>query len=56
MNDIELCTVSLQWMLCWLTESPVTSKYSNNNRFMALCPGLPGWASIRRNTQPPTIL
>jgi len=29
---------------------------NNNNRFMALCPGLPGWASTRRNAHPPTIL
>jgi len=28
----------------------------NNNRFTALCPGLPGWAGTRRNTHPPTIL
>jgi len=28
----------------------------HNNRFMALCPGLPGWAGTRRNTHPPTIL
>jgi len=24
--------------------------------FYGLCPGLPGWASTRRNTHPPTIL
>jgi len=29
---------------------------NNNNHFMALCPGLPGWAGTRRNTHPPTIL
>jgi len=29
---------------------------NNNNYFMALCPGLPGWAGTRRNTHPPTIL
>jgi len=29
---------------------------NNNNRFMALCPGLPGWASTRRNIHPSTIL
>ena len=29
---------------------------NNNNRFTALCPGLPGWAGTRRNTHPPTIL
>jgi len=28
----------------------------NNNRFMALCLGLPGWAGTRRNIYPPTIL
>jgi len=28
---------------------------NNNDRFTALCPGLPGWASTRRNTHPPTI-
>jgi len=27
---------------------------NNNNRFMALCPGLPGWAGNRRNTHPPS--
>jgi len=29
---------------------------SNNNRFTALCPWLPGWTGTRRNTHPPTIL
>jgi len=28
----------------------------HNNRFTALCPGLPRWASSRRNTHPPTIM
>jgi len=28
----------------------------HNNRFAALCPGLPEWAGTRRNTHPPTIL
>jgi len=28
--------------------------YNNNNRFTALCPGLPGWAGTRRNTHSPT--
>ena len=27
---------------------------NNNNRFTALCPGLPRWAGTRRNTHPPT--
>jgi len=27
-----------------------------NNRITTLCPGLTGWAGIRRNTHPPTIL
>jgi len=27
----------------------------HNNRFTALCPGLPKWAGTRRNTHPPTI-
>jgi len=27
-----------------------------HNRFTTLCPELPGWASTRRNTHPPTIL
>ena len=31
-------------------------KDNNNNHFLALCLGLPGWASTRRNTHPPTIL
>jgi len=29
---------------------------NNNDRFAALCPGLPRWAGTRRNTHPPTIL
>jgi len=29
---------------------------THNDRFMAVCPGLPGWAGTRRNTHPPTIL
>jgi len=29
---------------------------NNNNRFMVLCLGLPGWAGTRRNIHPPTIL
>ena len=33
-----------------------TTVYNNINRFTALCSGLPGWASTRRNTHPPTIL
>jgi len=32
-------------------------KYNNKqHRFMALCPGLPGWASTRRNIHPLTLL
>jgi len=31
-------------------------QHNNNNCFMALCPGLPGWAGTWRNTHPPTIL
>ena len=27
--------------------------HNNNDRFTALCPGLPGWAGTRRNTHPP---
>jgi len=36
----------------------IAEDYNNNNndRFTALCPGLPGWAGSRRNTHPPTIL
>jgi len=34
----------------------VCLRYYNNNRFMALCPRLPGWAGTKRNTHPPTIL
>jgi len=30
--------------------SPTLDQQHNNNRFMALCPGLPGWAGTRRNT------
>jgi len=30
--------------------------HNNNDRFTAVCPGLPGWAGTRRNTHPPTIL
>ena len=33
-----------------------TIKNNNNNRFTALCPGLPGWVCTRRNIHPPTIL
>jgi len=32
------------------------STNNNNDRFTALCPGLPGWAGTRRNIHPPTIL
>jgi len=39
----------------WIHTPRVTNNNSNN-RFMALCPGLPGWAGTRRNTHPPTIL
>jgi len=38
-----------QWKL-------LNNNHNNNNRFTALCLGLPGWASTRRNTHPPTIL
>jgi len=34
----------------------ISYAYNNNNRFTALCPGLPGSAGTRRNTHPPTIL
>jgi len=37
-------------ILLWLLQQ------QHNNHFTALCPGLPGWAGIRRNTHPPTIL
>jgi len=33
-----------------------TMTHNNNNCFTALCPGLPGWASTRRNIHPLTIL
>jgi len=29
---------------------------NNNNRFAAICLGLPVWAGVRRNIHPPTIL
>ena len=32
------------------------SNNNDNNHFAAICPGLPGWASTRRNTHPLTIL
>jgi len=31
-------------------------QHTHNNRFTALCPGLPGRAGTKRNTHPPTIL
>jgi len=34
--------------------SHLHSAQHNNNRFTALCPGLPGWAGTGRNTHPPT--
>jgi len=44
----------------WTSRLPKAEWQSNtqqhNNCFMALCPGLPGWAGTRRNTHPPTIL
>ena len=36
--------------------TPERHNNNNNNRFMALCPGLPGWAGTRRNIYPPTVL
>ena len=48
------CTVYKSIYLLTYLLSTTTTK--NNNRFMALCPGLPGWAGTRRNTHPPTIL
>ena len=50
------CTLMTE---CWTTLTQYSTAITNNNsnnRFMALCPGLPGWASTRRNTHPPTIL
>jgi len=40
---------------CVPVYSRVFLSHNNNNyRFTALCPGLPGWASTRRNTHPPS--
>jgi len=52
------CTMSIRTVACDLRHlSWFRSGYNNNNnRFTALCPGLPGWAGTRRNTHPPTIL
>jgi len=42
------------WLV--ITKRKLRDNNNNNNRFMALCPGLLGWAGSRRNTHPPTIL
>ena len=53
--------VRARWSL-WLQQCQIIERrqwmwrHNNNNRFTALCPGLPGWAGTRRNTHPPTIL
>jgi len=46
-------TVDQQKCEFWTVNIDTTT---HNNRFMALCPGLPGWASTRRNrnTHPPS--
>ena len=44
----EFWVPSLAWV--W------SAGHNNNNCFTALCPGLPRWASTRRNVHPPTIL
>jgi len=56
-------TVSKHWRqqfrCCIFVVNNVQSRCNNNNnnnRFAALCLGLPGWASTRRNFHPPTIL
>jgi len=36
-------------MICFLSAQHTSN---NNNRFMAVCPGLPGWAGTRRNIHP----
>jgi len=43
-------------LCCLRSDWKLTKKNNNNNRFTALCPGLPGWAGTRRNIHPPTIL
>jgi len=43
-------------VLLYLANNNNNNNNNNNDRFTALCPGLPGWASTRRNTHPPTIL
>ena len=42
--------------VCHFLVNRVRDTTHNNDRFTALCPGLPGWAGTRRNTHPPTIL
>jgi len=43
----------VDYFCCWTGQ---TTTHNNNNRFTALCPGLHGWASTRRNIHPPPIL
>jgi len=37
------------------TKHWLKQQHNNDNRFTALCRGLPGWAGTRRNTHTPTI-
>jgi len=40
-------------VLQWYSDS---DNNNDDDHFVALCPGLPGWAGTRRNTHPATIL
>ena len=45
-----------QTHLVHVTHTHMHTHTHTHNDFMALCPGLRGWAGSRRNTHPPTIL
>jgi len=46
------------YLRIYSTLTMTCSQFNNNDddHFMALCPGLPGWAGTGRNTHPPTTL
>ena len=56
---IQICVSSSSYTELWPgVASHWLKVQQHNNRFTALCPGLPGWASTRKKTlaHPPTIL
>ena len=53
---LALASAPITPKICQGQHQTMYSDNNNNNHFTALCPGLPGWASTRRNTHPPTIL